>query len=73
MFGTLVSAVSCFGCARSGTYTTILVARFFQALGAAGPLALGPASVKGTFPTTPPISRLKWRGREREGEIKTMK
>lgn len=49
IFGTLVSAISCFGCAVSKTYADVLVARYFQALGAAGPLALGPASVKDMY------------------------
>jgi hypothetical protein len=40
--------VSSFGCAVSQSYSTVLIARYFQAFGAAGPLALGPASIKGT-------------------------
>lgn len=49
IFGTLVSMICCFGCAVSKSYSTVMVARFFQAFGAAGPLALGPASIKDMY------------------------
>lgn len=44
-----MSMVSSFGCAKTDSYAGALVARYFQALGAAGPLALGPASIRGLF------------------------